>query len=476
MSQIVDLLIVGAGPAGMQAAVTARRHGLDVLVVDEQPSPGGQIWRNVEAVSGTPRAAILGSSYAGGGAAIARFRGSGAAYEPRTQVWQIEPGGTAGPASAYMTRDGAAARAEARCLLLATGAQERPVPFPGWTLPGVMTVGAAQILLKSSGQIPDGPAWIAGNGPLPLLYATQLLKAGGRLAGFLDTTPSARRAAASRGFLGAVFAAPGDIAKGISWIATLRRAGVTIVRGATGVEALGGEVLEKLCYRDAAGTETIVPASVLLVHEGIVPTIHPTLAVGCAHRWNAPQACFAPELDEWGETSQPGIFVAGDGAGIGGGAAAGPRGAIAALAIAARLGRLSAAEAEVAARSERVALRRALASRPFLDALYSPRPEILVPEDRTLVCRCEEITAAEVRAQVAYGRPGPNQVKAFTRAGMGPCQGRQCAYTVAHILADAERRAVPDLGLYRARPPLKPITIGELAALDETSLLHGATT
>ncbi len=164
MTRHVDLLIIGAGPAGMAAAVTARSHGLDVLVVDEQASPGGQIWRDIETTAGTSRATLLGGGYSEGAAAVARFRARGAAYAPRPQVWQIEPG-----PRAYMSRDGLASLVEARCLLLAIGAQERPVPFPGWTLPGVMTVGAAQILLKSSGQIPDAPVWIAGNGPLTLL-------------------------------------------------------------------------------------------------------------------------------------------------------------------------------------------------------------------------------------------------------------------------------------------------------------------
>lgn len=462
MSRLVDLLIIGAGPAGMAASVTARHHGLDVLVVDEQVAPGGQIWRNVEAMAATPRGRLLGASYAEGAEAVARFRASGAAYEPRTQVWQLEPG-----PRAYMTRDGTAALVEARCILLATGAQERPVPFPGWTLPGVMTVGAAQILLKSSGQIPDAPVWIAGNGPLPLLYAVQLLKAGGRIAGFLDTASPERRTVARGKFLGAALAAPGDISKGLAWLASLRRAGVGITRGVTGIEALGGQALERLRYRTAAGADVTVPASLLLVHEGIVPTIHPTLALGCAHRWDAAQACFAPRLDAWGETSQADVFVAGDGGGIGGATAAGLLGEIAALRIAHRLDRLSASAADAAASPLRAKLRAALAVRPFLDALYGPRREVLVPADGTLACRCEEVTAAEIRAQVATGRPGPNQVKAFTRAGMGPCQGRQCAYTVASILAEAEGRELPELGLFRARPPLKPLTLGELAALDE---------
>ncbi len=463
MSRRVDLLIVGAGPAGLSAAITARRHGLDVLVVDEQPAPGGQIWRNVEAVAGTPRAAVLGKAYADGQAVVARFRASGAGYEPGTQVWQVERG-----PRVYMTRAGAARAVTSGALLLATGAQERPVPFPGWTLPGVMTVGAAQIVLKTSGQIPAEPVWIAGCGPLPLLYAVQLLRAGGRIAGFLDTTPPGRAAAALPSLAAAAFGAPGDLLKGLGWIASLRRR-VPYVRHVADIEALGGDTLDQISYRTAGGRSATVPASLLLVHEGLVPTIHPTLALGCRHGWNADQDCFAPELDAWGETSEPDVFVAGDGAGIGAAAAACLRGEIAALRIAARAGRLPEADAAAAAQPIRSRLARALAARPLLNALYRPRSAIFVPADQTIACRCEEVDVAAIRAQVRTGgRPGPNQVKAFTRAGMGPCQGRQCSYTIAHVLAAAEGRAVPDVGLYRVRPPLKPLTLGELAALDTT--------
>ena len=460
MSRRVDLLIVGAGPGGMSAAVMARRHGLDVLVVDEQAAPGGQIWRGIEAAAGTLRAAILGKSYIEGLAVVGRFRASGVGYEPGAQVWQVEPG-----PRAFMTRNGAASSIEAGCLLLATGAQERPVPFPGWTLPGVMLIGAAQIVLKASGQIPAEPVWIAGNGPLSLLYATQLLKSGGQIAGFLSTTPSRRAASAMPKLAAAAFSAPGDLLKGLGWIAALQRR-VPYIRHVTEIEAIGGEALERIRYITADGKATTVEARLLLVHEGVIPTIHPTLALGCRHVWNAEQQSFAPELDIWGETSEARVFVAGDGAGIGGATAACLRGEIAALRIAARIGRLSDTEATAAAQPIWARLKRALAARPFLDALYLPRPGVFVPADETVACRCEEVSVASIRARVAASRPGPNQVKAFSRAGMGPCQGRQCNYTIAHVLAAAEGRTVQDVGLYRVRPPLKPITLGELAALD----------
>lgn len=460
MSRQVDLLIVGSGPAGMSAAIMARRYGLDVLVADEQQTPGGQIWRNVEAVD-TKQAAVLGRAYSEGLATVRRFRTCGAVYEPSTQVWHIE----AGP-RVFMTRDSTAFSVEAGAVLLATGAQERPSPFHGWTLPGVMTVGAAQIALKSAGEIPDKPVWIAGSGPLPLLYAIQVLKAGGQIAGFLDTTPPGRLRAALPKFAAAVFGCPSDLIKGARWMSTLCRR-VRYVHGVTEIAAIGDMALERLRFATADGKAEVVDAQLLLVHEGLVPTLHPTLALGCRHVWNPDQDSFAADLDEWGETSERNVFVAGDGAGIGGAKAACLRGEIAALKVAVKAARIDEAEAVRVARPIRAQLKRALATRPFLDTFYRPRQSIFVPSDDTIACRCEEVLVGQVRAQTAAGgRPGPNQVKAFTRAGMGPCQGRQCNYTIAHVLAAAEGRDMSDVGLYRVRPPFKPVTLSELAALD----------
>lgn len=458
---IVDLLIIGAGPAGMAAAVEARRYGLDVLVIDDQPGPGGQIWRSVETVAATPRGALLGKAYQSGTACAEAFRASGAKYEPGTQLWQIEPG-----FRAFVTRNRQASVIQAKSAILATGAQERPVPFPGWTLPGVLTVGAAQILLKTSGQIPSTPVWIAGSGPLPLLYMVQLLRAGGKIAGYLDTTPRGRHRAALP-HLAKALGAAGDLLKGIAWWGMLRKAGIPITRHVADIEAIGSERIEAIRYRTRDGLERTSPANVLLVHEGVVPSIHAAMALGCAVEWSGDQDCYVPVLNAWGESSQSGIFVAGDGAGIAGAQAALHRGRLAGLGVAMKLGRVGERAAEEAAEPIRQKLARELALRPFLDAMYKPRPEVFAPSDATIVCRCEEVTAGDIRAMAAVGRPGPNQVKAFTRAGMGPCQGRQCGYTVTRILAAAEGRLPKDVGFYRVRPPLKPVTLGELASLEQ---------
>lgn len=455
-----DAVIVGAGPAGMSAAIRLRAHGLNVLVVDEQPAPGGQIWRAVETVAATPVGSLLGDEYRAGAALAESFRRCGAVYEPGTQVWQIEPDW-----HVYMTRAGRAEVVRAGQVLLATGAQERPNPFPGWTLPGVLTVGAAQILLKTSRQVPAQPVWVAGSGPLVLLYMAQLLRAGGRIAGWLDTSPvdGWRRALP---YLGDALRRAGEVGKGLSWLRELRQAGVQRIRGVREFRALGDGRLQQIEYTTRDGRSVRADAQVLLAHEGVVPSIHMTRALECEHAWNPAQASLAPVLDEWGQTSRAGVYVAGDGAGIGGATAAATRGEIAALGMALRAGRLDAAQAAGAAAPLRRALADMLRLRPMLDAMYPPRAGVFSPADDTIVCRCEELTAGDIRKAADLGQPGPNQIKSFTRAGMGPCQGRQCGYTIAHILAEKQRRPVADVGFYRIRPPLKPLTLGELASLD----------
>ena len=189
---MVDLAIVGAGPAGMAAAALAAKLGLDTLLIDEQEGPGGQIYRAIER-AGTTGSSPLGADYLAGQPLVAALRASGARYRPATTVWHIDADGMLSLAS-----NGASDTVDARRILLATGAIERPVPIPGWILPGVMTVGAAQILLKTADLVPDGRVVLAGQGPLLYLAALQLARAGAPPAALLETTPHENYHAALR--------------------------------------------------------------------------------------------------------------------------------------------------------------------------------------------------------------------------------------------------------------------------------------
>jgi NADPH-dependent 2,4-dienoyl-CoA reductase/sulfur reductase-like enzyme len=455
-----DIAVIGAGPAGMAAATSAAGLGLSVTLLDEQPAAGGQVWRAVEAAAG-PRGALLGRDFTDGLRAAQALAASGARHVRGATVWKIEADGTLAYSVASSGRS-----LRTRRVILATGALERPVPLPGWTLPGVMTAGAAQILLKQSGLAP-ARAVIAGCGPLVYLLAQQLIRAGRPPLALVETQTAAdfRRALAH---LPGALRGWRQLAKGAAMLRDIRRAGVPRYQGATGLRIEGADHAEALRFT-IGGAERRIAAATILLHQGVVPNTQATRSLRLPHRWDAAQRCFSPETDPWGRTALEAIYVAGDGAGIGGADAAGPAGRLAALDAACALGALDAARRDALAAPERAARARALAARPFLDAAYPPSHEALRHADEVIVCRCEEVRAGDIRRYARLGCRGPNQTKAFGRCGMGPCQGRYCGLTVTEVLAEAHGVGPEAIGAYRIRAPLKPITLGELAAMAETN-------
>lgn len=452
-----DLVVVGAGPAGMAAATLGAEAGLSTLLLDENPAPGGQIYR---AATTTPLrdASILGPDHAQGAELVAALRASGAEHRAGATAWSLDRDLTHG-VSLGVSLGGAARMIAARRVILATGALERPFPIPGWTLPGVMSVGAAQTLLKAAAMIPQGRVALAGTGPLLWLYAAQVKRAGGRLAAILDTTPRANWRNAARhvaDFLRSPYAL-----KGLRLMREAR-AGTRVISGVEALDAYGEGRLEGLRYV-AGGARGDLALDALLLHQGVVPNVNLAMAAGVAHRWEEAQACFVPILDEAGQSSVPGVLIAGDGAGIGGAEAAALRGRLAARAVAQAL-KPGAATPEAAGLAG--ALAQAMRGRAFLDALFLPSKAFRRPaRDEVIVCRCEEVTAGEVREAVAIGATGPNQLKAYRRAGMGPCQGRMCGLTVVELIAQARGLPPQEIGYYRLRPPVKPVTLDEIASI-----------
>lgn len=461
MSDTVDLVIVGAGPAGMSAAVAASGAGASVVVLDEQPEPGGQIYRGIASLAKfRPKMLdILGEDYAYGLTLVKTFNTARIDYRPQSQVWQIERDGRV----FYRTAAGGA-MVTAKKILIATGAMERPLPVPGWTLPGVLTCGAAQILLKANGLAPDGRFVLAGAGPLLLLLAAQLARTGIRPAMVLQTSYNLFPALPHLpGFL----MAPKYLAKGMSMLGELKRAGVPIIKGVTGLKVLGTDRVTGIAFEEH-GAKREENVDHVLLHQGVVPNANLTWSLRLDHQWDEMQRSWRPVADDWWRSSVENVSVAGDGSGIVGAKGAEYSGAIAGLGAAADLNLITRDEAFARAAPLRAEFRSNQAARPFLDALYKPGREWIVPRDpETIVCRCEEIKAGELRRIVTDQQcPGPNQMKSFVRCGMGPCQGRLCGLTVTELIAEASGRTMEEVGYYRIRPPIKPVTVGDLAALD----------
>jgi len=452
-----DIVVVGAGPAGMAAATEAARHGASVLVADENQGPGGQVHR---AVTTTPlqRRGLLGADYWRGEALAEAFARSGADYLPGATVWHLDAGRRLG-----LSVGGEAHLVQAGQVVLATGALERPFPVRGWTLPGVVTAGAAQTLLKAQGLVATGRVVMAGCGPLLWLLASQYIAAGKPPMLILDTTPGENwRRALPRlpSFLGSPYAR-----KGLGLLARVRRA-VRVVSGVAELAIEGEARAERVTYRKGRGAPVSVPVDHVLLHQGVIPNVNLAAAAGCEMEWNAEQAAFQPRTDAWGGTGVEGIWLAGDGAGIAGAEAAATRGALAALAATATLGRLSLAERDRLAAPLRAGLSAQERGRGFLDLLYRPAPHFRRAADEALACRCEEVTGRTLRETAeTLHVSGPNQMKAFLRCGMGPCQGRLCGPTVVETIAAARGVSPEEVGYYRLRSPVKPLTLAEFAAL-----------
>jgi NADPH-dependent 2,4-dienoyl-CoA reductase/sulfur reductase-like enzyme len=237
-----------------------------------------------------------------------------------------------------------------------------------------------------------------------------------------------------------------------------------VISGVTSLRVLGEKRVSAVAY-GTGGTEQTIAADRLFLHQGIVPNVNLAMSAGIEHRWDDSQLCWVPILDPYGNSSVAGIAIAGDGAGIAGAEAARWRGVLAAIAAVRTLGRMAGHTDEQRAHD---ALAQSLRGRRFLDELYRPAEAFRRPSGDTIVCRCEEVTASEISATVALGCPGPNQLKAFLRCGMGPCQGRLCGPTVVELIAAGRGVSPAEIGYYRLRPPVKPITVGELAGLPKS--------
>lgn len=452
----LDLLIIGGGAAGLSAASAARGIGLSTELLDERPALGGNFFAGIGERS--DGGVAFGPDYARGSSLLA---GAGAGKVSRaTLAWRVERDGRAyalgetGPVRSIVPKR----------LLVATGAMERPIPVPGAVLPGVMYAGAAQLMLKTANSVPSGRCVLVGSGPLLLLLAKQLLDFGVTPAALVETTPRAGFAA-KLGGLPAALNAPDLLRKGLVLQRRIKRARVPWYRHATGLAIKGSKRAEGVAFTDASGRTQVIDADLVLLHDGIIPNDHVTRQLGCREIWNSSQHCFSPVINEWGETSLPGIFAAGDCTGIWGAQAAELAGQIAALEIGRQLGRIDALERDRRAREPLLKLKRQRAFRPFLEKRFPPsisRAGQAAAE--TVICRCENVTAGEIRAAVAQGATGPDQLKSFTRSGMGPCQGRSCAMAVAEIIACELSCGVEAVGRHDIRPPLKPLPLGKIGA------------
>lgn len=440
-----DVAVLGGGPAGMAAATEAASHGARTVLLEESPLPGGQVYRALPPGYAGPADA----DRRAGDALRAALAASGADLRTGCRVWGLGGGPLVpqGAAAAPFTlsalgHDGVPFTITTRALVLCTGTHERIIPFPGWTLPGVIGLAAATILLKVQGVLPGRRIVVAGAGPLLYAVATKVLAGGGQVAAVVD--------AATRGewlrALPALAARPDLLAQGAAWRTRLLAARVPVIHGAHVTAADGDGVLARVRVGDRA-----IDADALCIGHGLVPATEATRTYRARHEHRPQDGGWVPVLDGRQRTSVPLLYAAGDGAGVRGAAAAPAAGRVAARAALDDLGLAHAGSQDAAldrARRAGAAMARMMALRPAM-------VEAIPPE--TIVCRCEGVTRAAIDAAAADGAVTINQLKHFTRCGMGPCQGRMCGEAAGALLAAAHGVPIGAVGFATGRIPLRPV-------------------
>jgi NADPH-dependent 2,4-dienoyl-CoA reductase/sulfur reductase-like enzyme len=447
-----DVAVIGGGPAGLAAATAAARAGALVHLLDGAAEAGGQYWMQPIGVHASPQSLA-------GAAAITAARGAGVQIHPGADVWAVFD----------RFRILAAIGAEpleiaARAIVVASGAQDRVPAFPGWTLPGVLTAGAAQRLAKLGGVRAGRRVVVAGSGPFLLVVAGVLRTLDTELVAFVEAR---RPAAASALHLARFPERWGEALQLLRPIAdtrTRRRFGwiVTEALGTDHVEAVRIARLDANGAIDERRTHVIDGIDALVTGWGFRPSIEVTAQLGCAHAFDDARGGWFCETDPaTARTSIAGVYAAGEVTGVAGALGAQLTGSIAGASAATELG--FPAPAAPARAGQRRRLARAAAFAAGINALYAPPPALAgLARADTIVCRCESVTAAEIRRAHDDGVESVYGAKAWTRAGMGRCQGRMCGWSIAQLLARDGNDARP--GFNAPRIPLRPVSLDVVAA------------
>lgn len=459
----VEVAIIGAGPAGLAVAETLAGRGVEVLLLDENPWTGGQLLRR--AVVGRPddTAQLFDGSRRRGLRLMRQAARAGVRIQTGVQVLGIFPENRL----LMQHADGRVVEMAARCIVCATGARERFLPFPGWTLPGVIATGAAQILLKQAGVLPGGRIVVGGTGPLPPLLSRQIVAHGGKVVAWLDGT-------AGGAMLHLLRSLPWQAAKladGIWLLGWLAACGVPMrfnhwIVGAVGKERLAAVQAARLDRqgRIVPGSKKTYTADCLAVGYGFVPNTELLVQAGCDVIHRIDQGGWVVRTTADLETSRPNLFAAGEVTGIGGGAKAMIDGRLAGLAVLERLGKGSAPD-DLRRRLLRRRARELAFGRLINRLSRGPADWADTVDDATVVCRCEDVRMADVRRRLREGFTSPGALKKATRCGMGNCQGRLCGTITAEILGariggDNDGRRAPS-----TRSPVKPVALGALAQM-----------
>ncbi|OGO31427.1 MAG: hypothetical protein A2136_10040 [Chloroflexi bacterium RBG_16_54_11] len=456
------LTILGAGPAGIMAAYSAAHAGVDVTLIDDNPLPGGQYYRQ------SPPEFSFANSLDGKSGRDDAEAVLGKLDHPKirtlynTQVWGV-----------FDDRSLALASGEQSYLLpsdkiiLASGAYDRPLAFPGWTLPGVFGAGAILRMLKTQWVLPGKRILLAGLGPLQLALADALIKAGAEVVCVAEAANPFSHITELPKFWGHW----DRLSEAWSYTATLRKHHVPLFYNHAIIAANGRDCVEsaRIARLDAQGypipvTERQYDVDTICLGYGLLPSFQLAAALGCELRFDESIQWYAPVHNRHMETSRPGIFVAGDVTDIAGSKVALLEGQVAGLTAAYQLEYLSKAELDKQLTPVFDELHHLDRLVKTLQTIYAFRPGLnKLAKDDTLLCRCEEITCAQAKQALAEGAADLHQLKLHTRAGMGYCQGRFCSVLLAPLVAEMTGKPLETVRPFTVRPPIQPIPLRVLA-------------
>jgi len=448
VGEAYDLLIVGGGPAGLAAAVEAAAAGLDAALADERPSLGGQIYKQPGFTVTDPRA--MGADHVRGRELIDAVTRAGARVMLGTVALAVEHDRVI-----LAAEDEPARAVTASHLLIAAGAHDRPVAFPGWTLPGVLTAGGAQTLVKTQRVLPGENMVFAGSGPLALAFPAQLHGYGAKIAAVLEAGPPPRPADVAR-MLAAARGNTALLRDAVRYRAQLLRARIPLRYRRIVVRAEGDGRVESVTHaavdedwRVLPGTEETVACDTLCLGYGFTPSIELARLAGCAFGYDEDRGGPVIGVDEWMRTSVPGVLAAGDGTGVEGSHVAIDEGRLAVLGI---------TRADATAVRARLARKRKF--RRALTRMHRVGSGIYeLADESTVVCRCEGVTRGRLDEAIAT-TSDQAVVKALTRASMGLCQGRNCQRQIAALIA--QRHGVTP-ALPTPRLPARPVALAAIA-------------
>lgn len=462
--ETMDVLVIGGGPAGLAAASVAAEAGLDVVLVDERGKLGGQYYKQPADVF-TVADASVDRQLRRGRALIHRVQESGVRVLQGVTIWAAF-----GPSEVMALGDDANYVLRPKRMIVATGAYDRAVPMPGWTLPGFMTTGAAQSLLRAYQVAPGERVVISGNGPLNIQLAAELTRAGAEVVALAELAPAPSLRSAGR-LAAMLWNAPDLLRDGAAYLHTLRRAGVSVLYGHSVIAAAGKERVEQATLaridgqgRPVPGTERVLEVDAVCAGFGFLPSNDVARALGCRHRFDERSGHLVVSRDLYGRTSVGGVAVVGDGGGIGGGRVAVAQGILAGVDAARSLG---GGDATALGRETRGAQKTVRSQERFQRALWGLYDAPLLVDqfatDDTHICRCEEVARRTIREAMEDGVQSLGALKRVTRAGMGRCQGRYCAGIMAAMLPRHGTGATQEMDFFAPQAPFKPVPIGAVA-------------